>query len=167
MKFVCFQSCLEKWKLWQLDYFNMMWSMCLFKLYLWKKDLNNLRNIYVCMCIYIYVYTHTNTHKDTHTDRKKPYCRFLTWNSDSYFERSPPVIPSPSLVPSVSLLFPTFPADSQFLPSSTLSSGDAGTALSVPSRWQLRCWRSRCLQEPDNQIYFFTWFSSSTSHDLV
>ena len=75
-----------------------------------------------------------HTHKDTHTERKKPYCsRFLTWNSDSYFERSPLAIPSPSLVPSVSLLFLTFPADSQFLPSSTLSSGDAGTALSAPS----------------------------------
>ena len=71
MKFVCFQSCLEKWKLWQLDYFNMMWSVCLFKLYLWKKDLNNLRNIYVCMCIYIYMYIHTQTHTKTHTQTER------------------------------------------------------------------------------------------------
>ena len=114
-----------------------------------------------------HTHTHTEAHTQTHTQRKKPYYSFLTWNSDSYFEWSPPAIPSPSLVPSVSLLLPTFPEDSQFLPSSTLSSGDTGTVLSVPSPWQLHCWRSRCLQEPGNQVHFFTWFSSSTNHDLV
>lgn len=60
------------------DYFNGMWSVCLFKLDLWKKDLNNLRNIhtrcvYICVCMC--------------TQRKKPHFSclgmkfiFIFWN---------------------------------------------------------------------------------------
>ena len=132
--------------------------MCLFKVYLWKTNLNNLRNAYtLCVCVCVY----------THLEKDTPVAALLIWNLDLCLDCSPHSHP-PSLSGSIRVF------------SSPLSQVSPW-ALSQEDSVLWRCWvfnsvlcqlraelsKSQGLHEIGDKVYFTAQLSALTHRDLA